>query len=354
MRIFRLLLLGLLSAACAAQVQPVTQTVAATAICVSINASNNSTVGIIVSGTWSGTFTPNLQISAATSAPTVAKKVVPVDSTTAQATVTANGGYRADVAGFARFNFCSTGTWTSGTATVTLYAVPPPAASTVASGGGGGVTSVFTRTGAVTASSGDYTVAQVTGAAPAASPTFTGTVTLPGLAAATPWATSSHGSLTAGIFSTSANKAAFVQVQLPFPLTTTQVTYFVGTADTVNTGSNYDIGIYSGTSGGTCTLQAHTGPIAASTSMTANAHTVAWTGGSVTLQPGRYYIAYTSAATTATAILVGDSAQTTLAGGGSAGSVGNVTVTAGGTLDASRTCPTDAMSLATATILILN
>ena len=43
----------------------------------------------------------------------------------------------------------------------------------------GGVTSVFSRTGAVVAASGDYSVVQVTGAAPLASPTFTGTVTLP-------------------------------------------------------------------------------------------------------------------------------------------------------------------------------
>lgn len=41
------------------------------------------------------------------------------------------------------------------------------------------VGSVFGRTGPVTAQSGDYTVAQVTGAAPAASPTFTGTVIEP-------------------------------------------------------------------------------------------------------------------------------------------------------------------------------
>lgn len=41
------------------------------------------------------------------------------------------------------------------------------------------VQSVFGRTGAVVATSGDYTVAQVTGAAPIASPTFTGTVTIP-------------------------------------------------------------------------------------------------------------------------------------------------------------------------------
>lgn len=43
----------------------------------------------------------------------------------------------------------------------------------------GGVSSVFTRTGAVVANSGDYTVSQVTGAAPLASPAFTGTPTAP-------------------------------------------------------------------------------------------------------------------------------------------------------------------------------
>ena len=46
-------------------------------------------------------------------------------------------------------------------------------------GGGGAVSSVFGRTAAVIAQSGDYTVAQVTGAAPVADPTFTGTVNLP-------------------------------------------------------------------------------------------------------------------------------------------------------------------------------
>ena len=46
-------------------------------------------------------------------------------------------------------------------------------------GGGGAVSSVFNRTGNVVAQSGDYSVAQVTGAAPLASPTFTGTVTEP-------------------------------------------------------------------------------------------------------------------------------------------------------------------------------
>ena len=49
----------------------------------------------------------------------------------------------------------------------------------VSAGGGGSVTSVFTRTGAVVATSGDYSVGQVTGAAPLASPAFTGSPTAP-------------------------------------------------------------------------------------------------------------------------------------------------------------------------------
>lgn len=46
-------------------------------------------------------------------------------------------------------------------------------------GVGGAVSSVFGRTGAVNAAAGDYSVAQVTGAAPLASPTFTGVMTHP-------------------------------------------------------------------------------------------------------------------------------------------------------------------------------
>jgi hypothetical protein len=46
-------------------------------------------------------------------------------------------------------------------------------------GGSGAVSSVFNRTGAVSALNGDYSVSQVTGAAPLASPTFTGVMTAP-------------------------------------------------------------------------------------------------------------------------------------------------------------------------------
>jgi len=45
--------------------------------------------------------------------------------------------------------------------------------------GGGAVSSVFGRTGAVTAQSGDYSVGQITGAAPLASPSFSGVLTHP-------------------------------------------------------------------------------------------------------------------------------------------------------------------------------
>ncbi len=129
-----------------------------------------------------------------------------------------------------------------------------------------------------------------------------------------PWLTAVHGSLTAGIFSSSSNKAAFVGVVLSFPLTTSKVNYYVATPDTSS--ATYDLGIYAGPSGGTCSLLAHTGSIAGSASMTSGWHTVSWYGGAApTLQAGRYYIAYTSSAISGTAILEGDNSQVTWAGG---------------------------------------
>jgi hypothetical protein len=73
-----------------------------------------------------------------------------------------------------------TGTPTSGQV---ITATSGTAANWQTPSGGGAVTSVFTRTGAVAATSGDYTVAQVTGAAPLASPTFTGVPAAPTAAA---------------------------------------------------------------------------------------------------------------------------------------------------------------------------
>jgi len=156
---------------------------------------------------------------------------------------------------------------------------------------------------------------------------------------AVPWIPTSHYS--AGInFSTTAGKAIFTGVILTFPKTTSQVTYLVSTADA--SANTYDIGIYSGTSGGTCTQVAHTGPTAGSTFAPTSStwKTLSWMGGTVTLQPGRYYLAYTTSCTASCATMGGDSAGMTFAGS-SGGANSNVAVTTGGTLPASVTCPAD-------------
>jgi hypothetical protein len=68
----------------------------------------------------------------------------------------------------------------NGTTSATAYCINGANCITSWPSGGGGVTSVFGRTGVVVSASGDYAVGQITGAAPLASPTFTGTVTMPG------------------------------------------------------------------------------------------------------------------------------------------------------------------------------
>jgi hypothetical protein len=80
--------------------------------------------------------------------------------------------------------------------TVTTYDVCPGF-----NGNAGAVTSVFGRTGGVLAQTGDYTVSQVTGAAPLSGPTFTGVPTAP---------TAGFGTNTTQVATT-----AFVQSALP-------------------------------------------------------------------------------------------------------------------------------------------
>jgi len=287
-------------------------------------------------------------------------------------------------------------------------------------GGGGNVASVFGRTGAVTAATGDYSVSQVTGAAAdsavvhlAGTETITGaktfssnvtlsgnlnvagninqtgtgptqwsgqewtgtTVTVPsGMAfslgvgsdntfkcqltsgascmqslpansTTIPWLTFSHGGSNIN-FSTATNKAIFTGVVLDFAKTTSQVSYNVSTVD--NTSNTYDLGIYSGTAGGTCTQQAHISPTAGTTFAASTGwKTTNWTGGSVTLQPGRYYLAYTTSCTTSCATLIGDTGGFTFAGS-SGGANSNVSVSTGGTLPATATCPSDSYATTSA------
>lgn len=141
------------------------------------------------------------------------------------------------------------------------------------------VTSVFGRTGAVTASTGDYNVAQITGAAPLASPALTGTPTAPTAATATN--------------NTQIATTAFVKAQ--------------GYSTTVGTVTSVQI------SGGTTGLTASGGPITASGTITL--------GGTLALANGG------TGATTAAA------ARTNLGLGTMATQNANAVAITGGTID---------------------
>ena len=157
---------------------------------------------------------------------------------------------------------------------------------------------------------------------------------------ANPWITSPRGG-TALSFSTATDKAILSGTLLGFTKTTTAVNFNWTGAD--NTSNIYDLGIYSGTSGGTCTRVAHTGSFAGSTYTTATGwKSRNWADGSVTLMPGRYYMAYTTNCTSGCATIGGDSGGLTFAGS-SGGSNSNASVGSGngGSLPSSLTCPSD-------------
>ncbi len=163
----------------------------------------------------------------------------------------------------------------------------------------------------------------------------TGTVTDSGVAAgpySIPWFTT-NSTGTAITFSSTANKAELWGAVLTFPLTTTQVTYFVSTAD--NTSNTYDIGVLNSSGN----IVAHIGNTAGTAFAASTGwKTLSWTA-SATLQPGRYYLAITSSCTSSCAQVYGGStAGFTFVGGPSGTSEG---VTAGGTLNNGMTIPAD-------------
>jgi hypothetical protein len=147
-----------------------------------------------------------------------------------------------------------------------------------------------------------------------------------------PWFTTNTTG-TAVTFSSTANKAELWGVVLTFPLTTTQVTYDVSTAD--NTSNTYDIGVLNSSG----TVVAHVGSTAGTTFAPSTGYkTLSWTA-SATLQPGKYYLAITSSCTsTCTQIYGGSSAGFTFLGGSSGTAE---SVTAGGTLNNGITIPAD-------------
>jgi hypothetical protein len=148
------------------------------------------------------------------------------------------------------------------------------------------------------------------------------------------WMTRENGSGTYS-FTTTSNKASIQGVILNCPLTTTQVTYDVLTAD--NTANTYDIGLYN-TSGA---LLAHIGTTAGTTfAPSTGFKTISWTGGSVYLVPGKYYLATTTSCTaTCAAIASGNSAS-----GFTFYNNVSVSVSAGGTLSA-ISAPSDTPSV---------
>jgi hypothetical protein len=146
--------------------------------CVSINVDAQATVGIAVTGTWTGTLQPKISVQGQTAN----TQVTPSTSTTPAATITANGVYRASVAGGSTFLLCGN-TVATGTANVFLNATTATAGS--ASGGaplGNALTMNNSGTGAASGATFDGSAAVTAsyntfGAAPTASPTFTGTQT---------------------------------------------------------------------------------------------------------------------------------------------------------------------------------
>jgi hypothetical protein len=103
-----LLLSAALSVQCLAQSVTVTGTG-----CASISVTSRATVGWQPTGSWTGTIQPKVSIAGQTAVNTTA---TPSTSTTAAATVTANGGYTTPVSGYTTLLFC--GNTVTGTATI--------------------------------------------------------------------------------------------------------------------------------------------------------------------------------------------------------------------------------------------
>jgi hypothetical protein len=139
------------------------------------------------------------------------------------------------------------------------------------------------------------------------------------------------GALAATSFSATANKASVYGTSLPTALYTNHISYDVTKADPTAT---YDVGLYSGSSGGTCSLLVHVG--LGNATMSLGWHTIMWTVAPASLAPQRIYIAWTSTGTSSTAILEGDTTAVSYAGG-----IGNVSLSTAGTLPATFPCPMD-------------
>jgi len=151
------------------------------------------------------------------------------------------------------------------------------------SGSGGAVTSVFGRTGAVSAAGGDYAVSQVTGAAPLTSPTFTGVMTHPdGTMVSTAGWAGSPTFLNNVTISGNLNVAGSINQTGSSP-TQWSGKQWPGTNATVPTGMDYSMGVGSDAAFH-CQLASGASCLSfVPTSTTINGHALS---GNVTLAPG--------------------------------------------------------------------
>lgn len=126
-------------------------------------------------------------------------------------------------------------------------------------------------------------------------------------------------------------------------IVTSGFAYNISTADTSGL-HHYDIGLYNGSG----TLVASLGATAGSTfSATTGLQTAAWSQGSVTLNPGKYYLAYTTDCSSGCAVITSGVGAFTYA---SYVNTGNAT--SGGGLLSSITAPADSWAVSNAPIAI--
>ena len=122
--------------------------------CALVDTTGVGAVGFAVTGAFSGTLTPQVIVRGQSAANT---QVTVVADGTKVSTITSTGTFLKAVAGYSQFQLCFT-SYASGSATIYFKTTPVVNADAIGSGSssGGAVSSVFTRTGAVTATSGDY------------------------------------------------------------------------------------------------------------------------------------------------------------------------------------------------------
>lgn len=127
-------------------------TISANSQCVSVNVnrSTSSTVYIDVAGTFSITLQPQVLTAGGTARNT---QVTPTSSSTAQATITAAGGFWSVAAGVDFYQVCSTA-YVSGSATVSLTVTNGVAFNLNGGGGGGGTVTAVTGTSPIVSSGG--------------------------------------------------------------------------------------------------------------------------------------------------------------------------------------------------------